>query len=208
MALTQEQIKNLKPGDPLIIHGTFLEVLKDGDICIKSSMTLRDRVVNDDRKCAHPSVVSIVKPKHDPCRLFKAGDEVEYRPKDGRANPNLLVGRRYKVSVDEPCDSGIVQVECDGLRHIDTFVAYNNLELVTPVEELNPYYIEENDIEFQVRMKYEDSDCLISVFRFKNIVEGYKQYHDMLPTMTQARECAEAECARLNAEYRKTQTNE
>lgn len=130
-------------------------------------------------------------PKYDPCRLFKKGDEVEYHPKDGRANPNLLVGRKYKVAADEPCDSGIVQVEFDGLRHLDTFVAYNNLELVTPVEELEPYTVREYEESFAV----EKSGNIYSVF-FKG------SYY------AKAKEAAETERDRLNAEYRKEQNND
>ena len=133
-------------------------------------------------------------PKHDPCRLFKAGDVVEYRPKDGRANPNLLVGRRYKVSADEPCDSGIVQVEFDGLRHIDTFVAYNNLELITPVEEIEPHFFFDED---EVRE--------LTVY---TIYFGTKRNYELVSSLDKkyyTREQAEAERDRLNAEYRKGQ---
>lgn len=133
-------------------------------------------------------------PTHDPCRLFRKGDEVEYRPKDGRANPNLLVGRKYKVAADEPCDSGIVQVEFDGLRHIDTFVAYNNLELVTPVEELEPYFVMELKGAYGVYNT-----------RFQPETEVCHFFADMHP---HAKEAAEAECARLNAEHRKEQNND
>lgn len=162
-------------------------------------------------------------PKHDPCRLFKKGDEVEYRPKDGRANPNLLVGRRYKVSADEPCDSGIVQVEFDGLRHIDTFVAYNNLKLITPIEELKPYSVVELSNGDYAVYKGDERLC---VFRDGELVtpveelEPYtiREYEDhyavekdgaMYSTFfkgsyhANAKAAAEAECDRLNAEYRK-----
>ena len=121
-------------------------------------------------------------PKYDPCRLFKAGDVVEYRPKDGRANPNLLVGRRYKVSADEPCDSGIVQVEFDGLRHLDTFVAYNNLQLVTPVEELEPYSV---------------GGSIDACILYKN-GEYYAEFVNSSD--------AEKACKLLNAEHRKEQS--
>ena len=129
-------------------------------------------------------------PKYDPCRLFKKGDEVEYRPKDGRANPNLLVGRRYKVSADEPCDSAIVQVEFDGLRHLDTFVAYNHLQLVTPVEEIKQFYLEsDNNMSFYIYFGTKRNYELVSRLD--------KKYYSLTDAF--------AEVDRLNAEYRKEQ---
>lgn len=132
-------------------------------------------------------------PKYDPCRLFKKGDEVEYHPKDGRARPNLLVGRKYKVAADEqPCDSGIVQVEVefDGLRHLNTFMAYNNLELVTPVEERSPYYVKETASVYEVFNRNENNSSVAIFFKSQYSIE-------------KAKERAEAERDRLNAEYRK-----
>lgn len=148
-------------------------------------------------------------PKYDPCRLFKKGDMVQ--PRSGKTvlaseygfvTFHELAGQ-YEVNEDEA--RGTVTLIVNGHA---CFVSAFALELVTPVEELEPYYIEEKDIEFQVRMKCEDKDCLISIFRFENIVKGYKQYHNMLPTITQARERAEAERDRLNAEWRKEQKHD
>lgn len=207
--ITDEQIQKLKPGDPLIIHGTFNRIYEDGDICVtvKATAAFCDEVLPDSMY-VHPSCVSMPpeKPiemfhitkipevylKYDPCRLFKAGDVVEYRPKDGRANPNFLVGRHYKVSADEPCDSGIVQVEFDGLRHLNTFVAYNNLQLVTPVEDIKQFYLESDNhsvfyIFFGTKQNYE----LVSRLD--------KKYYSLTDAI--------AECDRLNAEYRKEREN-
>lgn len=154
-------------------------------------------------------------PQHDPTRPFKEGDIVKTVERWGRKVPDAVDIYGYEVPggpenkewvVQEAETSGMVEVLCKiGGEFYRHKLPFFHLELITPVEELEPYYIVENDIEFQVRMRYEDKDCLISVFRFKNIVEGYKQYYDMLPTMKQAREAAEAECKRLNEEYRKEQ---
>lgn len=134
-------------------------------------------------------------------RLFKEGDMVRYRERDGRKIFRLQDGAIYEVKRDESA-FGTVEVWLYEHERFEVY-PYSIFELAIPVEELEPYYIEEKDIEFQVRMKYEDKDCLISVFRFKNIVEGYKQYYNMLPTMKQAREAAESDCKRRNDEYRK-----
>ena len=213
MALTKEQIKNLNPGDPVIIHGTFSHIYSDGDICVKSAATCDSSVDYMDIKYAHPSTVSIVNPKYDTCRLFKKGDKVRAIEWNGR-KPYAHLDDPYRDCPLKMVEGKIFIVRSEGLactfvttedRLADYDIPTCHLELVTPVEELEPYYIEEKDIEFQVRMKYEDKDCLISVFRFKNIVEGYKQYYDMLPSMKQAGEAAAAECERLNKDYNNKQ---
>lgn len=150
---------------------------------------------------------SVPPPKHDPCRFFKKGDRVRIKREiNGRKLNHVFVNfsydQTYTVAQDEEqkkYQSGLVKI-INETGHTFTGSFYE-LELVTPVEELEPYYVSETDVEFQVRMKYEDKDCLISVFRFKNIVEGYKPYYDMLPTMKQARAAAEAERDRLNDEW-------
>lgn len=149
-------------------------------------------------------------PKYDPCRKFKKGDKVRIR----KVNGNLPKCRYNGVTVK---DGTIGEINSSGERNC-YWVKFNRttswcldcayFELVTPVEELEPYYVEEKDIEYQVRMEKGGLDCLISVFRYHNYIEGYKQYYDILPTMKQAKAAAEAECARLNEEYRKKYENE
>lgn len=220
--LTQEQIKNLKKGQEVYIKANFLEIGKSMNESLYVHINRTDGLGYgfeiSGQSCNIPieDIVIPSSPKYDPCRLFKTGDVVEYRPKDGRANPNLLVGRRYKVSVDEPCDSGIVQVECDGLRHIDTFVAYNNLELVTPVEEQMPFSVEEinvdsliynpkldpcRDSETAFHVKYTDKHSGEII-----IVKTY--YESNIYPYACARADAEAERDRLNAVYGKEQNND
>lgn len=192
-------IEDIKVGETYNVRMKFANIDEDGNYCFNmETKPYIYRLFNktDVETCVFPmpdpangTKNTEPAPKYDPCHLFKAGDVVEYRPKDGRANPNLLVGRRYKVSVDEPCDSGIVQVEFDGLRHIDTFVAYNNLELVTPVEELERYYIEHDSTGFAIV----DRLNVGYVAHFKAVQHPH------------AKEAAEAERDRLNAEHRKEQ---
>lgn len=197
--LTKEQINNLKPGDPLTIHGTF-EKTVEGYIYIKFPVTLYDSSDNNYTKYAHPSAVSIIEPTYDSYRKFKKGDVVRVVKCGGRlptCHAPVTLGNTYTVSSDEHDYGRILLDSPNGA------VEWCYLELVTPVEDTLPYYIVEKDIEFQVRMRIKNEDCLISTFRFKNSVEGYKRYYGMLPSMKQAREAAEAECDRLNSEYRK-----
>lgn len=216
MTLTEEQIKNLKPGDSLVMRGTYIKQNSDGDIVLKCNITVGGKLAPD-IKYFHPTCCSLPLKdlKYDPYRKFKKGDIVRLKEWNGRC-PEMYSGTNSWFNHPPRCKNGNLEVREDekdskveigiiGVNCAHAAAAPCFLELVTPVEEMEPYYIEEKDIEFQVRMKYEDKDCLISVFRFKNIVEGYKQYYDMLPSMKQAREAAEAECERLNKDYNNKQ---
>lgn len=206
MALTQEQVYNLGIGDEIIVHGKCEDVYGDGDIRVNTYWTVAGEK-REQSFLVHSSYVSLPpeKPKYDPCRLFRKGDIVRLKEWNGRC-PALPEDWKFdnglfKVHANEKFNSS---VEITRENSEDVYIApICFLELVTPVEELEPYYIEETDVEFQVRMRYKDKDCLISCFRFKNIVEGYEQYHEMLPDMKQARERAEAERDRLNVKYKK-----
>lgn len=156
--ITEEEIKNLKPGDPLIIHGTFEKIYEDGDIAIEVMVTelCGDEVVKD-TVFAHSSCVSLpsVKPiemfhityvpetypKYDPCRLFRGGDKV---------TPRLVNGRDFN-SMAEEYRGKILTVTRDEEKYDNVFVEYGGdeftidpayLELVTTVEELEPYSID------------------------------------------------------------------
>lgn len=201
--ITIDQYERLQAGDTITYQftGTIRDFGADFDLYLKDADGHETYHTSNELRHMTVGEVSAEQPKHDPTRLFKKGDVVEYRPKDGRANPNLLVGRRYKVSVDEPCDSGIVQVECDGLRHIDTFVAYNNIELVTPVEELEPYSVHAivGDNGKTAFFAVRKGDVSVAAF-FCDTSRAF--------TEEQARAAAEAERDRLNAEHRKEQNND
>lgn len=191
--LTPEQIKKLKPGDPLVIHGTFEETAADGDICVKVPMSLHSFVDNNNINYVHPSAVSIIKPKHDPCRLFKKGDVVEPKQVKGRVyskDSKYLISKKCIVFRDED-EPGYVVISHEGKNYaINT--AY--LELITPVEELEPYQVLHNITNSYVI--YKDKP------KTDNIVVNFTSTHP------HAKEAAEAECARLNAEYRKEREND
>lgn len=203
MALTEEQIKNLKTGDPIIIHGAFWDSTERGDIIVTCS-TMHAAEVVQDCKYIHPTCCYLPEknPKYDLTRKFKKGDIVRVVERGGRRPTSykpIVPGHTYTVYADE--DYGEVILDIGLGTEGGEPVEWYYLELVTPIEDTLPYYIVEKDIEFQVRMKVEDKDCLISTFRFKNIVETYRRYSNMLPSMKQAREAAEAELNRLNEDY-------
>lgn len=163
--LTKEQIKSLKPGDPLIIHGTFARMSGKGDIvcCVKSTAILGE-VINE-FKYIHPSCVSIPsdsqstataqllrsrdgstvnsQSQYDPTRPFKKGDIVQ--PRSGKTvlaseygfvTFHELAGQ-YEVNEDEA--RGTVTLIVNGHA---CFVSAFALDLVTPIEELYPYSID------------------------------------------------------------------
>ena len=102
----------------------------------------------------------------------------------------LELGKRYTVIEDERNTGrniGLISyIDDKGVKHSSMFVW---LKLVTPVEELEPYYVKE--ISNGYRLMKNDG----------NLLANYWENHP------QAKAAAEAECARLNAEYRKERKN-
>lgn len=229
--LTQEQINNLKEGDPLIIHAGFTHVDYDGDIfvncdgsslwfspsCVslpsehKTVINARDIFHNmsegekamvsnflssyfretkkQEEMCNALKKMGIdltnVRPKHDPTRLFKKGDIVERRTVYGRTDIDVRDDVVLTVTSDEDAH-GNVRVQEPSGRLIVTKSVF--LELVTPIEKLEPYSVSEATVQYLVK---EDNKKVVAQF--------CKLYHP------HAKAAAEAECARLNAEWRKEQ---
>ena len=136
-------------------------------------------------------------PKYDPCRLLKKGDRVEVVKNKGRiGSTETPVGTLATVTEDEE-EAEWIYIQAEGSNKIDTIdPAY--LELVTPVEELEPYYtalsteeIDGDTVEFwAVRDEHDDTVA-------KFYVELYRA--------DGAQKAAEAERDRRNAEHRKEQ---
>ena len=134
------------------------------------------------------------KPKYDPCRPFRNGDIVRYVERDGRSYVDAPpVGATCCVCVGE--DSvGMVSVEFKFSENEEPAVhdvPFYHLELVTPVEELEPYSVQET-------MSH----------------DGWQIVRDGLPLVIydsqrhpNAKAAAEAERDRLNAEWRKEHAN-
>ena len=128
-------------------------------------------------------------PKYDQNRLFRKGDRVRVAEYKGRClKPfSLKIGDVLTVSKDEPNDDTCV-IWCKFYDR-DFYLDPAYLELVTPVEELEPYFVQGfkgGYGVFHTRLQPEAEVC--------------HYFNDMHP---HAKEAAEAECARLNAEYRK-----
>ena len=196
--LTQEQIKNLKPGAPIVINTTFSRVDADGDIRFNAPSNNGGNY----EPFIDPDCVSLPseQPKHDPARLFREGDKVRYCERDGRKLFRLQDGAIYEVKSDEG-DAGTVEIWlCKEVSRYGSY-PYNVFELVTPVEELEPFYVDyitqdDDDLDDNPRwcVKYRKYDDIVSVF-----------YRNGFEPQEKTRAAAEAERDRLNAEWRKGQ---
>lgn len=78
--------------------------------------------------------------KYDPCRMFKKGDRVEvvkYKGRNGSMDTSVAT---LAVVIEDEEEDGWIYIQAKGSNKIDTIdPAY--LELVTPVEELEPYRV-------------------------------------------------------------------
>ena len=136
-------------------------------------------------------------PKYDPCRPFKAGDIVKPCSVKGRWWDFTWKERHEHIVVTEDEDKDGVM----GIKEEDSI--YPRLapavffQLVTPVEEREPYSVHEADTikGFDIMR---DGLCVMT-FPFGSKEAGY--YHSKIA----AKEAAQAERDRLNAEYRKEQ---
>ena len=197
MALTQEQVYNLGIGDEIIVHGKCEDVYGDGDIRVNTYWTVAGEK-REQSFLVHSSYVSLPpeKPKYDPCRLFRKGDIVRLKEWNGRC-PALPEDWKFdnglfKVHANEKFNSS---VEITRENSEDVYIApICFLELVTPVEELEPYYIEETEYEYCVTIMVGERKDTPAIY--------HKRMHP------NAKAAAEAECARLNAEWRKEHNND
>lgn len=129
----------------------------------------------------------VTKPKYDPCRKLRRMDKVRVVERNGRIPICFPVGRIQvgdivTVAENESGDVFIKVLTEDG--H-EMMAPWFMLELVTPVEELEPYSVSEATVQFLVK---KDGKQVVSQF--------CKLYHP------NAKAAAEAERDRLNAEYR------
>ena len=127
-------------------------------------------------------------PKYDPNRMFRKGDKVKPRERNGRIP--WAKDMTLTVVADERTAGVTVRDEETGEERLMCVLF---LELVTPVEELEPYFVQ--DFKggygvFHTRLQPEAEVC--------------HYFNDMHP---HAKEAAEAERDRLNAELRKEQSN-
>lgn len=152
--------------------------------------------------CSSPEMTSLIKklstPKYDPNRKLKKGDKVRVVEYKGRIGSSImLVGTRAIVTQDEEELEWVAIKSEDGIKRDSIDPAY--LELVTPVEELEPYYIEESH----------DGATIVLTVRCIPNGEGIAFRYcpgwggNVFHSEEQFRQHAVAERDRLNAEHRK-----
>lgn len=214
MALTQDQFYNLAVGDEVIVHGKCEDICSDGDIRVNSWWTVAGEK-REQSFLVHYHNVSLPpeKPKYDPCRLFRKGDIVRLKEWNGRC-PALPEDWKF--------DNGLFQVHADEKFNSSVEITRENseavyiapicfLELITPVEELTPYSVEEVDVDSIIfNPKLDPDRDYEAAFHVKytdirngevTIVKTY--YESYIYSYDNAKADAEAERDRLNAEYRK-----
>lgn len=165
---------------------------------IKQLKHERDKVTTD-VGYAHPSNVILPPPapKYDPCRKLKVGDVVRVLKINGNLPKCQWAGNIPKEGVTGIVrklrkDDHFVWIDCKEIFGYCIEPAY--LELVTPVEELEPYYVKETASVYEVFNRNENNSSVAIFFKSQYSIE-------------KAKERAEAERDRLNAEYRKDANN-
>lgn len=143
-------------------------------------------------------------PKYDPCRKFRKGDKVrlvEYKgrqPFDCENYEPETAGQLCIVAEDDDAESvhllhvwKIENKESEPNNDEREWHAFPlcSIELVTPVEELAPYFVQELLRGWAVYKDTQNDEDEICIY--------WNENHP------NAKAAAEAECARLNAEYRK-----
>lgn len=190
-------IEDIKIGETYLLPVTVTTIEKSRWIEVATCHDYEYRLAPSEVKTLSPAN-GIIKntetaPKYDLCRKFREGDKVRVVERNGRYQPNIPVDELWSglltVSEDENFCNNLVKVRREDGREKLSHWWY--LELVTPVEELEPYRVEEDSQYWHVF--YEQNGGLMTVCKF------LKSYH---PT---AKAAAEAERDRLNAEWRKEQ---
>lgn len=186
--LTESQIKNLKKGDKLLAEVEFHSFSHYGALICSAPLTISKGEVVKANNYYHTSCLSLppTKPKHDPNRLFKKGDMVRYCERDERKLFRLQDGEIYEVKSNEG-DAGTVEIWL--WKEVGRYESYpyNVFELVTPVEEIEPYFVQESPHTYDIYKR--DGSKLTAFYKDQPF----------------ARENADKYCASLNAEYRKEQ---
>jgi hypothetical protein len=134
-------------------------------------------------------------PKYDPCRKLKVGDVVRVLKINGNLPKCKWAGNIPKEGVtgivrELRKEDHFVWIDCKGIVCYCIDPAY--LELVTPVEELEPYYVKETASVYEVFNRNENNSSVAIFFKSQYSIE-------------KAKERAESERDRLNEEYRKEQ---
>lgn len=208
--MKKEESTQLKEDQTVYIAAKYLGTSADGesahvkiqttdwmDIGLNSVVSISPNVSFE--HIVIPSPVKENKPKYDPCRKFREGDIVEPCQVKGRwwsRGWKDLSGIRFTVTEDENED-GLMGVKAPDSIHPQPAEAVF-FQLVTPVEELEPYVVEDS-IPNAFDICWRETGDNLATYWFNDPPITY--------TQEEAKAAAETECARLNAEWRKEQNN-
>lgn len=190
--MTKEEAMKLAPGSIILVEAIAKRVEGDGVVAVSLHGDSRWHNYAFDHVYAKPEM-----PKHDPRRLFRKGDKVQ--PRSGKnvlaseygfVTLHDLVGQ-YEVKEDEA--RGTVSLIVNGHA---CFVSAFALELVTPVEELRPFTVVHKPALQHFQINH-------GKLNYMTFPYGLHKSNGWYHTITTAKAAAEAECDRLNAEWRK-----
>lgn len=203
--LTVEQIKSLKKGDRVLAEVEVTE------ICCKEFIEAVHPAYIDDKEELrysgdnfHRSCLSLPPNKHNPCRKLKKGDKARVVERYGRTpvrfpDGKIKVGDIVTIAEDEGYNL-FMYVVFKGSEKIA--IPWFFLELVTPVEELEPYSVEESCGGANLPcFMLKRGEKHLSYYLYK---AGYANH---FYTREEAKAAAVAERDRLNAEYGKEQNH-
>lgn len=183
--LTQKTNPNLTPTQ----KGNLLSFLNDYTVDARLKNELRDSLKKAGLDLGN------IQPKYDPTRLFKKGDRAEVVERNGRTPTCFPVGRIkvgdiVTVAENEAGDVFIKVLTKEGHKMM---VPWFMLELISPVEERERYSVHHSTAGIWQVIDTKDN----------GIISNYVGHRH-----PNAKAAAEAECDRLNAEWRKEQTND
>ena len=145
-------------------------------------------------------------PDYNPCRKFRKGDIVTPCQVNGRWWSPVWEDRSgimYEVTEDECPDSAELQIK-DMLIDTPFEVHAAFFELVTPIEERNPYCVSEHKKHVSVNVNIFDFGVVVPFATFNFAHADTPKFP---VSKEQALKLAKVLCNRLNAEYRKSTIN-
>lgn len=200
--MTKEQEKMfVQQGDVVLVQGVVDKAHKSGDLLVRfEQMSGKYSFAWIGEVHVGKAFAVSAPPKYDPCRLFQKGDRVRLRKWSGR-EPVIYGMNLFQlgevltvVEAENPKEEGLILVSNAESKQ-SIHACY--LELVTPVEEREPYVVRHNA-----------AHAAWSIYGPYNLSAVNYFYGERYPyTEATAKAAAEAECDRLNAEYRKEVCN-
>lgn len=196
--MNKEEAYNLEKGQEVFVRAIFTNITGDSEIrCITEDTDGTEWSIYSEFKHVFTALPTTNenatenKPKHDPTRLFKKGDEVRVVAWNGR--DIARIGQIGRVVSDE--HNSKVELAIDGWSSSVYYPACH-LELVTPVEGLPTYRIGDFATNGEICVWRDQGGKTEKVCSFN------------VNTHPNALAAAEAERDRLNAQYRKEQNND